>query len=350
MEVLLAYLFGAAAFVPHGYCLLWRPDLVAMHAISDGLIALAYFSIPAAIYTFVRRRPDFRHHRVAGLFILFITLCGVTHVIGVWTLWQPVYGLQGLVKLLTALVSVATAIALWPLIPKLLALPSPALLAEKAERLEAEIRRRELVELALRAAYADLERRVAERTHDLAAAKAEAEHEALHDGLTQLANRRCFQQRLDELHQESLEAQSSFALFVADLDDFKQVNDTHGHLVGDAILIEVARRLSASVRQYDLVARLGGDEFAILARSCTDNDDARRLARRLVATLQQPFRHEGHELWPRASIGIALTRPSIDDPTSLFASADRAVYAAKRAGGNCWRLFAEARQASPSPA
>ena len=197
MDSLLLDLFGAAAFVPHGYCLLWRPDLVAMHAVSDGVIALTYFSIPAAIFAFVRRRPDFRHYRVASLFILFIMLCGITHAVGVWTLWQPVYGLQGLVKVLTATVSLITAIALWPLLPELLAQPSPALLNGKAERLEAEIRRRELVELALRAAHGELEQRVAERTCELAAAKAEAEHAALHDGLTHLGNRRLLQRQLD---------------------------------------------------------------------------------------------------------------------------------------------------------
>ena len=350
MNSLLLYLFGAAAFVPHGYCLLWRPDLVAMHAVSDSLIALAYFSIPAAIFAFVRRRPDFRQHRIAMLFILFIMLCGITHVIGVWTLWQPVYGLQGLVKVLTAAVSLITAVALWPLLPKLLALPSPALLAEKAERLEAEIARRELVELALRSAHAELERRVAERTRELSVAKAEAEHLALHDGLTHLGNRRLLQRQLDAAVAESRRSQRSFTLVVIDLDDFKDVNDSFGHPAGDALLVETARRLLGCVREYDLVARLGGDEFAILAASCADGAAARALAGRVVATLDRPVAHGDRQLRAPASVGVAVSRPGIDDPTSLLAEADRAAYAAKRAGGNRWQLFGDAHQAAVSPA
>ena len=348
MDALLPYLFGAAAFVPHGYCLLWRPDLVAMHAVADGVIALAYFSIPAAIFAFVRRRPDFRHYRVATLFILFIMLCGITHLIAVWTLWQPVYGLQGLVKVLTATVSLFAAIALWPLLPKLLALPSPALLHEKTRRLEAEIRRRELVELALRAAQGELEQRVAERTRELAAAKAEAEHLALHDGLTHLGNRRLLQRRLDAAIRESRRSHRRFALIVIDLDDFKAVNDSFGHPAGDALLVETARRLLGCVRQYDLVARLGGDEFAILAASCNDRAAAQTLAGRVVAALDRPVPHGDRQLRAAASVGVAVSRPGTDDPASLLADADRAAYAAKRAGGNRWQLFSDARQAGCS--
>ena len=349
MDSLLLYLFGAAAFVPHGYCLLWRPDLVAMHAVSDGVIALAYFSIPAAIFAFVRRRADFRQHRVATLFILFIILCGITHLIGVWTLWQPIYGLQGLVKVLTATVSLITAMALWPLLPKLLALPSPALLNEKADRLEAEIARRELVERALRAAHGELERRVAERTRELAAAKAEAEHLALHDGLTDLGNRRLLQRQLEAAVAESRRSHRSFTLIVIDLDDFKHVNDSFGHPAGDALLVETARRLLGCVRQYDLVVRLGGDEFAILASSCNDGMVARTLAGRVVETLDRPVPHGDWQLRAAASVGVAVSRPGIDDPASLLANADRAAYAAKRAGGNRWQLFGDARQAAFSP-
>lgn len=350
MDALLLYLFGAASFLPHGYCLLWRPDLVAMHVVSDGIIALAYFSIPAAIFAFVRRRPDFRQHRIATLFILFIVLCGVTHLVGVWTLWQPVYGLQGLIKALTAAVSLLTAILLWPLLPRLVALPSPALLGEKAARLEAEIRRREGVEQALRVAHDALEERVAERTRELSAAKAAAEHLAMHDGLTQLANRRLLQRRLDQAFADSAASGRGFTLVVVDLDDFKAVNDQLGHLAGDALLVETARRLEGCVRPHDLVARLGGDEFAILAGSCDNPTAAASLAERAVAMLVGPFRVAGQTVRPKASIGLAVGRPGIDDPLSLLALADRAAYVAKRAGGNRWHLLTGERLALPAPA
>ena len=117
MGGILTYLFGAASFVPHGYCLLWRPDLVALHALSDAATAVAYFSIPAAIMVFIRRRPDFDHPQVAALFALFILGCGLTHVADLTTLWWPVYGLEGLLKAGTAVVSILTAMAVWRLLP-----------------------------------------------------------------------------------------------------------------------------------------------------------------------------------------------------------------------------------------
>lgn len=167
MSSLIDYLFGAASYIPHGYCLLWRPDLVAMHGVADALTALAYFSIPAAIHVVIRRRRDLQYTWLAWLFIAFIGLCGLTHVIGLATLWQPVYGLEALVKLATAGVSVATALLIWPLLPKALAFPSPALLREANEHLEGEVLQRKHVEHELRETQRELERRVSDRTLQL---------------------------------------------------------------------------------------------------------------------------------------------------------------------------------------
>ncbi|GAB4576871.1 MAG: hypothetical protein Tsb0019_02740 [Roseibium sp.] len=126
MSDLLTYLFGAATFMPHGYCLLWRPDLVALHAVSDGLIALSYIVIPVAMLTFLSRRPDIQGttRKIGYLFIAFILACAVTHLSALATLWWPAYGAQGLVKAATALVSLITAVVVWLLLPKLLAIPS----------------------------------------------------------------------------------------------------------------------------------------------------------------------------------------------------------------------------------
>jgi PAS domain S-box-containing protein len=126
MSDLLTYLFGAATFMPHGYCLLWRPDLVALHAISDGLIALSYIVIPVAMLTFLSRRPDIQGNtrKIAYLFIAFILACAMTHLSALATLWWPAYGAQGLVKAMAALVSLMTAVVVWLLLPKLLAIPS----------------------------------------------------------------------------------------------------------------------------------------------------------------------------------------------------------------------------------
>lgn len=153
MNWLIEYLFGAASFVPHGYCLLWRPDLVAIHATSDALIALSYFSIPIALMVFVRRRRDLEYPWVFKLFGAFILMCGLTHVVGLVTLWQPIYGAQGLVKAVTAGVSVATAIVLWPLIPRALSLPSQADLVSANAALRQALDEREAAVAELEALF-----------------------------------------------------------------------------------------------------------------------------------------------------------------------------------------------------
>ncbi|UEM23113.1 PAS domain-containing protein [Skermanella mucosa] len=165
---MLDYVLSSASFLPHGFCLLWRPDLVALHVASDITTGLAYFSIPFVILRFLKRRPDFEYRWVAYLFAAFIVLCGTTHFASVAMLWKPYYGLDGLLKLMAAIVSVTTAALLWPLLPKILAIPSPRLLAEANSRLEAEILERRAAEAELQQARDDLERLVAERTVELA--------------------------------------------------------------------------------------------------------------------------------------------------------------------------------------
>ncbi len=160
-------LLDAASYMAHGYCLLWQPWLIAVHAGADIATALAYFAIPAAIVIFLRRRRDLAFPSLALLFAAFILLCGLTHVMGAVTLWLPVYELQGAVKLATALVSIATAIVIFPLIPKALAIPSPAALQRTNRQLEEEIAAHERTLLELRAMKAELEERVQDRTADV---------------------------------------------------------------------------------------------------------------------------------------------------------------------------------------
>jgi PAS domain S-box-containing protein len=182
MHDVLDYIFGAASFVPHGYCLLWRSDLVAMHATADFITAISYFSIPAAIHVFIIRRRDMDYSWLAWLFVAFISACGMTHLVSLVTLWEPIYGLQGLVKLGAAGVSLVTAIVMWPLLPKALALPSPAMLREANDKLHAEIAQRQRAEADLLQTHQQLERRVEERTQQLRLAndqlaKLNADHE-----------------------------------------------------------------------------------------------------------------------------------------------------------------------------
>ncbi len=127
--------FFAGDYAPHGYCLLWDPALVWTHIISDALIAAAYFSIPIALVTFVRRRPDVEFGKMFWLFALFILSCGLTHVMGIWNLYNGDYAAEATIKAITAAASVPTAILLWPLLPKMLAIPSPSMLQRKNDEL-----------------------------------------------------------------------------------------------------------------------------------------------------------------------------------------------------------------------
>jgi PAS domain S-box-containing protein len=156
---ILDWLLDPTGLTAHGFCLSWAPGLVALHAGSDAITGLAYFSIPLALSAFVWKRKDLKLVWPIYLFIAFILACGATHLFSILTLWAPVYGLEGLVKAVTAVLSVATAIALWPLLPVALALPSPTELRTVNERLAATV--------------VDLEWRVADRTSALQIANRE---------------------------------------------------------------------------------------------------------------------------------------------------------------------------------
>src|ERR1700727_750364 len=118
-------LLSSGPYMPHGYCFLWNPGLVGLHVISDSLIALSYLSIPFTLAYFVRKRRDLPFHWMFVCFGVFILACGATHVMEVWNIWHADYWFAGLIKAVTAVASVSTAILFVPLIPRALALPSP---------------------------------------------------------------------------------------------------------------------------------------------------------------------------------------------------------------------------------
>lgn len=131
------WLFDPSGLTPHGFCLLWEPWLIWTHALSNIAVAVAYFSIPVALAHFARRRRDLVFKPVVWLFAAFILLCGAGHWADLLTIWYPLYGVEGVIKAVTALVSVTTAAALWPLLPKALALPSHAQVQEANDTLRA---------------------------------------------------------------------------------------------------------------------------------------------------------------------------------------------------------------------
>jgi two-component sensor histidine kinase len=173
------WLLNPAGLTPHGFCLSWAPGLVALHAGSDAVIGLAYFSIPLALAAFVGQRPDLKYRWVAYLFVAFILACGATHLMSILTLWVPAYGIEGLVKLLTAALSLPTAAILWPLIPKAVALPSASQLTSLNLQLTTTVAEQARTEALLRESEArvrqsnqELERRVEARTAELVEANA----------------------------------------------------------------------------------------------------------------------------------------------------------------------------------
>ncbi|MFC7528699.1 putative bifunctional diguanylate cyclase/phosphodiesterase [Actinoplanes sp. GCM10030250] len=175
-------------------------------------------------------------------------------------------------------------------------------------------------------------------------------HEAYHDALTQLANRALFRERLAGALQKREDGGEVTVLFL-DLDGFKEVNDSLGHLAGDQLLVQVADRLRASVRDGDLVARFGGDEFAVLIESApgTGDDEAALVAQRIIEVLEEPFASEARSIHVQASIGLAaagllataglLADAEADIADQLMRNADLAMYKAKSAGGSGYASY-----------
>ena len=596
MPEILTNLLSAKQFIPHGHCYLWQPGLVWLHIASDLLIALAYYSIPIMLIYFVRQRRDLPFDWIFLLFSSFIVACGTTHVMEVWTLWHPTYWLSGLLKAITAVVSLYTAAELCPLIPQALALPSPVQLETTNNQLMQEIRDRIKAEAALlesqkmlqlvmdnipqllcwkdrdfiylgcnrklaqttglknpedvvgrtdydlawsieqanffrqydtqvmetdtpeyhiiesihqkdgkqtwfsankiplhddqenvigilvtvediterkqaeeavealrhqnevilnsagegiyglntggsitfvnpaatkmigwsveelisqhmhsiihhskpdrthyprqecliyaalkdgvihrvddevfwrkdgtsfpveyisspilergeivgavvtfrditerlqaqqaqKQAYEELEIKVNERKR----AETQLLHNAFHDTLTSLPNRALFIDRLGHAIERTKRREHClFAVLFLDLDRFKVINDSLGHIVGDELLLTLAQRLTACLRSKDTVARFGGDEFTILLEDIQDLSEATQVAERIQTDLTRPFVLNEHEVFSTVSIGIALSSSSYHHSEELLRDADIAMYCAKNLGRARYAVF-----------
>ncbi len=174
----------------------------------------------------------------------------------------------------------------------------------------------------------------------------ELKHQAFHDGLSGLANRALFTDRLDHALDRSARSKASLAVLFLDLDDFKLVNDSLGHAYGDALLVEVAGRLTECLRGGDTAARFGGDEFAILMEELVSVDEACDVADRITDALREPVRVQDREIRVRASIGIACNRLGTEDSSELIQAADVAMYAAKAGGKGRYEVYQPSLQAS----
>lgn len=232
-----------------------------------------------------------------------------------------------------------------------------ALLTFVAHHIDSALERKRAQE-ALKAAHTELEFRVDARTRELEQANRELRaqigervraqqrlvHQARHDPLTGLPNRVQLLEYLNTALGSSESRQQPFAVLFLDLDRFKLVNDSVGHAAGDAMLVEIAQRVSALLGPQDMAARLGGDEFALVLGGVDDASVADTMAAALLATLARPMWVAGRELYPSASIGIAMSHPGADGD-GLLRDADVAMYRAKACGRDRSERFDEAMRA-----
>jgi len=209
---------------------------------------------------------------------------------------------------------------------------------------EALAAKQQMVE-ALRRSEQELEQKVAERTRSieetnrqLREKEVKLQHMALHDPLTGLANRLLLDETLAKAIARSQRDDSTLALLVIDLDGFKEVNDSLGHAVGDILLQAIAERIRTTVRLTDTAARLGGDEFVVLLENLQETGDTFRVADQLVEQIALPVELPTGTGGVSASMGIAIYPQHAQDAVQLLKAADKAMYVAKAAGRNCWRI------------
>jgi diguanylate cyclase (GGDEF)-like protein len=200
----------------------------------------------------------------------------------------------------------------------------------------------------LQALNTELERRVAQRTSALADAVKELEHLALHDMLTDLPNRSLVEDRLQQGIHIAKREKKILSFAVIDINQFREINDRHGHEVGDSLLKQIALRLRKVLRQSDTAGRLGGDEFAIVLPS-TDAAGAGKVAEKLIKVMEPPFRLGSHSISCGCSIGLAVYPQHGEDVSTLNKNAEIAMYSAKR-GGRGYAVYHPRDAKTPKPA
>ncbi|NVK57049.1 MAG: diguanylate cyclase [Alteromonadaceae bacterium] len=304
------------SLMPHGHCLLWRGDLLFLHLAGDISTVIAYALIPFAIFYFLHKRKDIGFTWLAVLFGGFIAFCGASHLIGIINIWHGYYFIEGVIKLLTGIISIVTAIFLWRLMPTFIKIPSIEMLQERNTQLEA-------VRSELEQMNKTLEEKVKQRTLEL-------EMQANTDAVTGIASRYAIIERLQQCYSSFQRYRRMFSILMIDIDHFKQVNDNHGHQIGDDVLHELAQCIFNNIRGSDTVGRYGGEEFLVILPE-SDADKSFELAERIRAEIAQL--RLANEIRVTASVGIS----TITEGTNcdiLISQADKALYAAKKLGRN----------------
>lgn len=303
------------SFMPHGHCFLWREDLLFLHVAGGLTTALAYILIPFVLVRLVIIRKDLRFNSLFLLFAAFILFCGLTHIIDVLNIWYGYYYVQGIAKVATGLISITTAVVLFRLLPVLVAMPS---------RMDMSIKMAELQQAkeALIESNRSLEAKVAERTQDLARL-------ASIDPLTNLLNRREIARILEVEIERAQRQKTGLSVLMMDLDDFKGINDSFGHQMGDSVLKASATTLQESSRKTDFIGRIGGEEFLMVLPN-THYDIAVQLAERYRKSIANT---RTDDIQCTCSIGVAELRFG-ELAETLMSRADQALYAAKNSGRN----------------
>lgn len=195
----------------------------------------------------------------------------------------------------------------------------------------------------------NLNRSLEEEIEERKRTESKLEFLANHDTLTELPNRRLFYDRVKHAIQRVQRSGGRVAVLFLDLDQFKNINDTLSHQVGDRLLQQVAMRLAAQVREEDTLGRLGGDEYVLLMEGDFELRDLSRIAEKLLATFHEPIHVDGHDLFPTGSLGISLYPDDASDADQLLRNADAAMYQAKQLGRNNYQFFsAELAEAAAS--
>jgi diguanylate cyclase (GGDEF)-like protein len=196
-----------------------------------------------------------------------------------------------------------------------------------------------------------LRRQVHQQTEIIRRSESRFRHMAEHDGLTGLPVRNVLLERLEQALDEIKRQANSLALLMVDVDNFKHINDTMGHAVGDQVLITIGARLQESLRSTDTVARMGGDEFTVLLTGLNEPEEAQKIASQLVSRISEPMVHQGIQVEVSVSVGVATYPESGSDIKTLLRNSDAALYQAKARGRNCYQMHsANAYLSGPRPA
>ncbi|MDO9194106.1 MAG: sensor domain-containing diguanylate cyclase, partial [Undibacterium sp.] len=249
-----------------------------------------------------------------------------------WSMVQVILILGALAVVLAALVSRAVTG------PLRMMVDAVRLFSKKQVMSELPSGRRDEIGLLARSLN-HMQETIVENMRELNESRHTLKHLAQHDSLTGLPNRALFDDRLRQAASQAQRDNTRMALLFVDLDEFKEINDTYGHHIGDLLLTAAAERMAACVRHADTVGRLGGDEFVVLLPYIDVGKDAVLVAEKICNALHIPLDLDGRTLLISASIGIAIYPEHGKDELTLSRSADAAMYRAKEEGGNCVKVF-----------